>query len=59
MSGGVSVLCLLAATVAIFYGNLRNLVIRSKSVIKSSSDFLKVPYPTIYRKHPETNWEGI
>ena len=37
MSGGVSVLCWLAATVAIFYGNSRNLVIRSKSVIKSSS----------------------
>ena len=34
---GVSVLCWLAATVAKFYGNLQNLVIRSKSVIKSSS----------------------
>ena len=37
MSGGVSVLCWLAAPVAMFYGNLRNVVIRSKSVIKSSS----------------------
>ena len=37
MSGGVSVLCWLAAPVAMFYGNLQNLVIRSKSVIKSSS----------------------
>ena len=35
MSGGVSVLCWLAAPVAMFYGNLQNLVIRSKSVIKS------------------------
>ena len=35
--GGVSVLCWLAAPVAMFYGNLQNLVIRSKSVIKSSS----------------------
>ena len=37
MSGGVSALCWLAAPVAMFYGNLQNLVIRSKSVIKSSS----------------------
>ena len=37
MSGGVSVLCWLAAPVAMFYGNFQNLVIRSKSVIKSSS----------------------
>ena len=37
MSGGVNVLCWLAAPVAMFYGNLQNLVIRSKSVIKSSS----------------------
>ena len=29
--------CWLAAPVAMFYGNLQNLVIRSKSVIKSSS----------------------
>ena len=36
-SGGVSVLCWLAAPVAMFYGNLKILVIRSKSVIKSSS----------------------
>ena len=36
-SGGVSVLCWLAAPVAMFYGNLQNLVIRSKSVTKSSS----------------------
>ena len=36
VSGGVSVLCLLAAPVAMFYGNLQNLVMRSKSVIKSS-----------------------
>ena len=34
---GVSVLCWLAAPVAMFYGNLQNLLIRSKSVIKSSS----------------------
>ena len=37
VSGGVSVLCWLAAPVAMFYGNLQSLVIRSKSVIKSSS----------------------
>ena len=37
VSGGVSVLCWLATPVAMFYGNLQNLVIRSKSVIKSSS----------------------
>ena len=34
VSGGVSVLCLLAVPVAMFYGNLQNLVIRSKYVIK-------------------------
>ena len=32
VSGGVSVLCWLAAPVAIFYGNLQNSVIRSKSI---------------------------
>ena len=37
VSGGVSVLCWLAAPVAMFYGNLQNLVIRSKSEIKLSS----------------------
>ena len=37
VSGGVSVLCWLAAPVAMFYGNLQHLVIKSKSVIKSSS----------------------
>ena len=37
MSGGVSVLCWLAAPVAMFHGNLQNSVIRSKSVLKSSS----------------------
>ena len=37
MSGGVSVICWLAAPVAMFYGNLQNLVIMSQSVIKSSS----------------------
>ena len=37
VSGGVSVLCWLAAPVAMFYGNLQNLVIRLKSVIKFSS----------------------
>ena len=30
VSGGVSVLCWLAAPVAMFYGNLQNLAIRSK-----------------------------
>ena len=60
VSGGVSVLCWLAAPVAMFYGNLRNLVIRSKSVIISRSvissqtgvmsDELKVPlYIVIYQ----------
>ena len=39
VSGGVSVLCWLAVLVAMFYGNLQNLVIRSKSVIQSSSVF--------------------
>ena len=37
MSGGVSVLCWLAPPVAMFYGNLKNSVIRSKSVLKSGS----------------------
>ena len=37
VSGGVSVLCWLAAPVAMFYGNPHNSVIRSKSVLKSSS----------------------
>ena len=37
VSEGVSVLCWLAAPVAMFYGNLQNWVIRSKSVFKSSS----------------------
>ena len=37
VSGGVSVLCWLAAPVAMFNGNLKNSVIRSKSVFKSSS----------------------
>ena len=37
VSGGVSVLCWLAAPVVMFYGNLQNSVIRSKSVLKSSS----------------------
>ena len=37
VSGGVSVLCWLAAPVAMFFENLQNLVIRSKFVIKSSS----------------------
>ena len=37
VSGGVSVLCWLAAPDAMFNGNLQNLVIRSKSSIKSSS----------------------
>ena len=37
VSGGVSVLCWLAAPVAMFYGNLHNMVIRSTSVIKSRS----------------------
>ena len=37
VSRGVSVLCWLAASVAMFYGNLHNLVLRSNSVIKSSS----------------------
>ena len=35
-SGGASVLCRLAAPAAMLHGNLQNLVIRSKSVIKSS-----------------------
>ena len=37
VSGGVRVLCWLAATVAIFYGNLQNSIIRSKSLLKSNS----------------------
>ena len=37
MSGGVDVLCWLAAPVAMFYGNLTKFGIRSKSVIRSSS----------------------
>ena len=36
VSGGVSVLCWLAATVAMFYENLENLVIRSKSKLMVS-----------------------
>ena len=42
VSGGVSVLCWLAAPVAMFYGNLQNLVIRSKLVIKSGSVWCNV-----------------
>ena len=37
VSGGESVLCWLVASVAIFYGNIRNLILRSKSVIRSRS----------------------
>ena len=37
MSGGVSVSFRLAVPVAMFHGNLQNSVIRSKSVLKSSS----------------------
>ena len=37
VSGGVSVLCWLAEPVVMFDGNLRNLAVRSKSVIRSSS----------------------
>ena len=37
VSGGVSVLCWLAEPVAMFYGNVHNSVIRSKSVLKSGS----------------------
>ena len=37
VSGGVSVLCWLAAPVAMFYGNLQNVVVRSNLVIRSSS----------------------
>ena len=36
VSRGESVHCWLAAPVAMLYGNLQNLIIRSKSVIKSS-----------------------
>ena len=56
--GGVSVLCWLAAPVAVYYGNLQNLVIRSSSVISSQigvmSDQLRVslyivmPYNVMY-----------
>ena len=42
VSGGVSVLCWLAAPVAMFYGNLQNSVIRSISVLKSSSVISKI-----------------
>ena len=35
VSGGVSVLCWLAAPVAMFYGNLQNMEIKSSSVISS------------------------
>ena len=38
VSGGVSALCWLAAPVAMPYRNLQNLVIRSKSLIKSTSE---------------------
>ena len=37
VSGGVSAPCWLVAPVAMFYGNLQNLVIKSKSIIKSCS----------------------
>ena len=37
VSGGISVLCLLAAPVAMFYGTSQNLEIRLKLVIRSSS----------------------
>ena len=53
VSGGVSVLCWLAAPVAMFYGNLQNSVIRSKSVLKSSSVWsrMKMFWQTQSRKY--------
>ena len=42
VSGGVSILCWLAASVAMFYGNLQNLVIMSRSVIKSEESMYYV-----------------
>ena len=35
VSGGVSVLCWLAAPVAMFYGNLQNLVIRGSGEVEN------------------------
>ena len=40
-SGGVSVLCWLAAPVAMFYGNLQNSVTRSKDTFKSREETFK------------------
>ena len=55
VSGGVSVLCWLAAPVAMFYRNLQDLVIRSKSVIKSQigviSDQLRVSLYMVMSKN--------
>ena len=44
--GGVSVLCLLAAPVAMFYGNFRNLVIRSRA---------KQKYPGMFESQKSGN----
>ena len=67
VSGGVSVLCWLAAPVAMFYGNLQNLVIRSKSVVKSSSvirsqtgvisDQLRVSLQKSHHNNTNTNFD--
>ena len=44
VSGGVSVICWLAARVAMFYGNLQNLVIRSKSIKKWEKNIPNLGY---------------
>ena len=53
VSGGVSVLCLLAAPVAMFYGNLQNLVIRAKSVIKYWCNIWSIEDVIVYGNVPE------
>ena len=59
VSGGVSVLCLLAAPVAMFYGNLWNLAISSKSVITISYTTVKDRLRAVSwskNSHPSGDW---
>ena len=59
VSGGVSVLSWLAASVAMFYGNLQNLVKRSKSVIKSSSVISSLDNPQTFSKTSQIEFQYI
>ena len=50
--------CWLAAPVAMFYGNLQNLVIRSKSVLKSNSVISSSSLPRFVKIHHDSEEEG-